>query len=119
MAPSALPRLMRHETRAATQRDRYPRACPTGCPWRMSAVRYVRAADSDRAGDRTLADMAKDEYLDMAESELEQAVQEWNETGELLTPDGRVRMAQVYSLLSIARSLERLADDRPSKLRAI
>lgn len=52
-----------------------------------------------------------DEYLEMAESELEQAVGEWNDGGEVLTPDGRVQLAKVYALVSIARSLDRIAND--------
>ena len=51
---------------------------------------------------------ALDEFLDMAEEQLEQAAQEWNETGELLSPDGRIKMAQVYALTSIARALHEM-----------
>jgi len=54
--------------------------------------------------------MAKDEYLDMAEAELEQAAQELNVTGELLSPGGRIDVAQVYALVSIARALHELVD---------
>ncbi len=65
--------------------------------------------------------MARDEYLDMAEAELDAAVEEWNTEGDVLTPDGRVRLAEVYALTSIARSLDRIAGDasKSGQLRAI
>jgi hypothetical protein len=65
--------------------------------------------------------MGRDEYLDMAEAELDAAVEEWNTEGEVLTPDGRVRLAEVYALTSIARSLARIAgdDSRSGPLRAM
>jgi hypothetical protein len=65
--------------------------------------------------------MGRDEYLDMAEAELDAAVDEWNTEGEVLTPDGRVRLAEVYALTSIARSLDRIAGDasKSVNLRAI
>lgn len=54
--------------------------------------------------------MAKDEYVEMAEAELEQAVTEWNQTGEVLEPHGRVRLAEVYALTSIARALHEIVE---------
>jgi hypothetical protein len=51
-----------------------------------------------------------DELIDMAETEIEQAIDEWNTLGEQLSPDGRLALAKVYALVSIARSLDRLAD---------
>jgi hypothetical protein len=56
--------------------------------------------------------MDRDEYVAQAEAELEQAVQEWNDAGEVFRPEERARIAQVYSLISIARSLDRLANMR-------
>lgn len=50
-----------------------------------------------------------DELIDMAEFEVQQAVDEWNTVGEQLTPDGRLQLAKIYALVSIARSLDRLA----------
>jgi lysyl-tRNA synthetase class II len=64
--------------------------------------------------------MAKDEYLDMAEDMMEQAAQELNETGEVLSAGARIEAAQVYALVSIARALHELvAQDRASALRAM
>jgi hypothetical protein len=51
-----------------------------------------------------------DNLIDAAQDELDQAIGEWNDLGEHLTPDGRIRLAEVYALVSIARSLDRLAD---------
>lgn len=52
--------------------------------------------------------IGRDEYLEMAEDELEQAIGELNTTGEVLEPRERVRLAQVYALTSIARALQQL-----------
>lgn len=54
--------------------------------------------------------MARDEYLENAERELEEAVSEWNETGTVPEPGDRFVLAQVYALTSIARALHRFAD---------
>jgi lysyl-tRNA synthetase class II len=62
--------------------------------------------------------MAKDEYLDMAEDMMEQAAQELNETGEVLSPGARIEAAQVYALVSIARALHQLVGQDRSAVRA-
>jgi hypothetical protein len=56
-----------------------------------------------------------DDLIDAAESELEQAVDEWNATVTQLTPEGRIRLANTYALVSIARSLDRLANGQPAQ----
>jgi hypothetical protein len=56
-----------------------------------------------------------DELIDAAEGELEQAVEEWNVTAEQLTPEGRIRLANTYALVSIAKSLDRLAGQQPAQ----
>jgi hypothetical protein len=56
-----------------------------------------------------------DELIDAAEGELEQAVEEWNATVTQLTPEGRIRLANTYALVSIARSLDRIARQRPAQ----
>jgi len=57
-----------------------------------------------------------DELIEAAESELEQAVDEWNATVTQLTPEGRIRLANTYALVSIARSLDQLANGQPALL---
>jgi len=56
-----------------------------------------------------------DELIGAAEAELEQAVDEWNATVTQLTPEWRVRLANTYALVSIARSLDRIADQQPAQ----
>ena len=56
-----------------------------------------------------------DELIEAAEGELEQAVDEWNATVTQLTPEGRIRLANTYALVSIARSLDRLANGQPAQ----
>jgi hypothetical protein len=56
-----------------------------------------------------------DELIEAAESELEQAVDEWNATVTQLTPEGRIRLANTYALVSIARSLHQLANGQPAQ----
>ena len=51
-----------------------------------------------------------EEYAGLAERELDLAVEELNTGGEELGPGGRIDLAQVYALVSIARSLQKLAD---------
>ena len=56
-----------------------------------------------------------DELIDAAEAELEQAVDEWNATVTQLTPEWRVQLANTYALVSIAKSLDRIADQQPAQ----
>lgn len=51
----------------------------------------------------------EDTYLDLADSELDQAVTHLNDMGVILEPAERIRLANVYALMSIAQSLSHLA----------
>ena len=50
-----------------------------------------------------------EEYVGLAERELDFAIGELDTGGEELGPGGRIDLAQVYALVSIARPLHRLA----------
>jgi hypothetical protein len=55
-----------------------------------------------------------EEYVGLAERELDLAIEVLNTTGEILdlTPEGRMELAKAYALVSIARSLQKLAGSR-------
>jgi hypothetical protein len=57
-----------------------------------------------------------DELIDAASDELSQAIDEWNATVTQLSPEGRIRLANTYALVSIARSLHQLANGQPAQL---
>lgn len=80
----------------------------------VTALILIRVRGFTRVTPRCYPDdMAKtkleDAYLEFAESELDQAVTHLNDLGVILEPAERIRLANVYALMSIAQSLRHLA----------
>lgn len=82
--------------------------------YQVTALILIRVRGFTRVTPRCYPDgMAKtrqdEDYLEFAEGELEQAVTHMNDLGMVLEPAERIRLANTYALMSIARSLRHLA----------